>query len=171
LFPEALDWAIGHVVKGAQAAGRPRPHVAVFAYGAIDEDEEAALESARSIAAWFPQTAPRICDLGGLSPEIVTRVREAYEGGEFQEAAEAARQLPDSFVQKVALAGNRERAMAQIRTVLRAGADSVHVFPIGSGRMNTMRSFAGAWRAVMAERKAETPEHAARISHKEEDIS
>jgi 5,10-methylenetetrahydromethanopterin reductase len=150
LFPEALDWAIGQVVKGAQTAGRPRPHVAVFAYGAIDEDEEAALTSARSIAAWFPQTAPHICDLGGLSPEIVTRVREAYQGGEFQEAAAAARQLPDDFVRKVALAGNGKRAMGQIRAVLDAGADSMHVFPLGSGRMNTVRSFASAWRSVTA---------------------
>jgi 5,10-methylenetetrahydromethanopterin reductase len=156
LFPEALDWAIGQVARGAQAAGRPRPHVAVFAYGAIDEDEDAALENARSIAAWFPQTAPHICDLAGLAPEIVTRVREAYQGGEFQEAAVAAQQLPDSFVRKVALAGNGKRVMGQIRTVLGAGADSVHVFPIGSGRMNTVRSFAGAWRSVMAERQAET---------------
>jgi len=47
LFPEALDWAIAQVARGAEAAGRPRPHVAVFAYGAIDEDEERALENAR----------------------------------------------------------------------------------------------------------------------------
>ena len=171
LFPEALDWAIAQVARGAKAAGRPRPHVAVFAYGAIDEDEEAALENARSIAAWFPQTAPHICDLAGLSPEIVTRVREAYQGGEFQEAAVAARQLPDSFVRKVALAGNGKRAMGQIRAVLDAGADSVHVFPIGSGRMNTVRSFASAWRSVMAELQAKAPNPTARISHIEEDIS
>jgi 5,10-methylenetetrahydromethanopterin reductase len=157
LFPEALDWAIAQVARGAAAAGRPRPHVAVFAYGAIDEDEETALENARSIAAWFPQTAPHICRLAGLSPEIVTRVRAAYQGGEFQEAATAARQLPDSFVRKVALAGNRERAMAQIRTVLDAGADSVHLFPIGGGRMNTIRSFASAWRSVAAEPEAKAP--------------
>jgi 5,10-methylenetetrahydromethanopterin reductase len=157
LFPEALDWAIAQVARGAKAAGRPRPHVAVFAYGAIDEDEQAALENARSIAAWFPQTAPHICDLAGLSPEIVTRVREAYQGGEFQEAAAAARRLPDSFVRKVALAGNGERAIGQIRAVLDAGADSVHVFPIGSGRMNTVRSFAGAWRSATAGRYGQTP--------------
>ena len=171
LFPEAVGWAIAQVDRGARAAGRPRPHVAVFAYGAIDEDEEAALENARSIAAWFPQTAPHICDLAGLSPEIVTRVREAYQGGEFQEAAVAARQLPDSFVRKVALAGNGKRAIGQIRAVLDAGADSVHVFPIGSGRMNTVRSFADAWRSVMAELQARAPNPTARISHIEEDIS
>jgi 5,10-methylenetetrahydromethanopterin reductase len=151
LFPEALDWAIAHVAKGAQAAGRPRPHVAVFAYGTIDEDEDTALEGARSIAAWFPQTAPHICDLAGLPQKTVNQVREAYAGGEFQEAAAAARQLPDSFVRKVALAGNGKRAAEQIRAVLATGADSMHVFPIGGGRMNTVRAFASAWRSATAE--------------------
>src|SRR5690348_10458675 len=35
LFPEALEWAVAQVERGARAAGRARPHVAVFAYGAI----------------------------------------------------------------------------------------------------------------------------------------
>ena len=65
LFPEALAWALEHVERGAAKAGRPRPHVAVFAYGAIDEDRDAAMESARTIAAWFPQTSPAICELCG----------------------------------------------------------------------------------------------------------
>ncbi len=148
LFPEALEWAIGHVARGAQAAGRPRPRLAVFAYGAIDEDEPAALAAARSIAAWFPQTAPHICDLAGLPRAAVDRVRGSYHGGEFQEADAAARDLPDEFVRKVALAGNRERASGQIRAALDAGADSVHVFPLGAGRMKTVRAFAQSWSAA-----------------------
>jgi 5,10-methylenetetrahydromethanopterin reductase len=119
--------------------------VAVFAYGAIDADEDAALGSARSIAAWFPQTAPHICDLAGLPRDLADRVRAGYQGGEFQEAAAAARELPDEFVRKVALAGNGARAGAQIRAALAAGADSVHVFPLGARRMDTVRAFARAW--------------------------
>jgi 5,10-methylenetetrahydromethanopterin reductase len=145
LFPEALEWAVAQVERGARAAGRPRPEVAVFAYGCIDEDEETALASARSIAAWFPQTAPGICDLAGLPRELADRVRAGYSGGEFQEAAAAARELPDEFVRKVALAGNGKRAAAQIRAALDAGADSVHVFPLGARRMDTVRAFAQAW--------------------------
>jgi 5,10-methylenetetrahydromethanopterin reductase len=147
LFPEALDWAVAQVARGAEMAGRPRPHIAVFAYGAIDEDEHAALESARSIAAWFGQTAPRICDLAGLPRDLVDRVRAGYSGGEFQEAAAAARLLPDEFVRKVALAGNRQHAAERIGAVLRAGADSVHVFPLGAERMKTVRAFAEVWHA------------------------
>lgn len=150
LFPEALHWAISHVSRGAEAAGRPRPHVAVFAYGAVDEDEEAALASARSIAAWFPQTAPVICDLAGLPAAAAEAVRSAYRGGEFQEAAGAALELPEEFVRKVALAGNRQRAASQIQAVLAAGADSVHVFPLGASRMATVRAFAQSWAAATA---------------------
>jgi 5,10-methylenetetrahydromethanopterin reductase len=148
LFPEALDWAVSQVARGAEAAGRPRPHLAVFAYGAIDEDERAALEAARSIAAWFPQTAPRICDLAGLPRDLADRVRAGYRGGEFQEASAAARMLPDEFVRKVALAGNRQHAAERIGAALGAGADSVHVFPLGSERMKTVRAFAEVWGAM-----------------------
>jgi 5,10-methylenetetrahydromethanopterin reductase len=147
LFSEALDWAVSRVEQGARAAGRPRPHIAVFAYGAIDEDEQAALEAARSIAAWFPQTAPGICHLAGLPRDLVDRVRAGYSGGEFQEAAAAARVLPDEFVRKVALAGNRQHAAERIGAALGAGADSVHVFPLGAERMKTVTAFAEVWRA------------------------
>ena len=143
LFPEAIAWALDHVDRGAAEAGRPRPHIAVFAYGAIDQDQGRALESARSIAAWFPQTAPVICELAGLPYELVQEVRERYAGGEFQEAGSAASLLPDEFVRRVALAGDRTLALEHIREAAAAGADSVHVFPLGHGRMETVRAFAG----------------------------
>lgn len=142
LFPEALNWAVSQVAGSAEAAGRPRPHIAVFAYGAIDEDEPAALAAARPIAAWFPQTAPGICDLAGLPRDVAGRVRAGYQGGEFQEASAAARLLPDEFVRKVALAGGRQHAAERVRAALAAGADSVHVFPLGPERMKTVRAFA-----------------------------
>ncbi len=152
LFSDGLAWAIEHVERGASAAGRPRPHVAVFAYGAIDEDQDAALEAARTIAAWFPQTAPVVCELWGLEPELVASVRDAYRGGEFQEAAAAARLLPDDFVREVALAGDREQARGRIEAALAAGADSVHVFPLGQRRMETVDAFAACFRDVVGVR-------------------
>jgi 5,10-methylenetetrahydromethanopterin reductase len=148
LFPEALAWAIEHLDRGAAKAGRPRPHVAVFAYGAIADNEEAALASARSIAAWFPQTAPVICELAGLPATLVEEVRARYAGGEFQEAEEAARLLPDEFVRAVALAGDPSQAQERIEAAVGAGADSVHVFPLGADRLGTITSFAAAFASV-----------------------
>jgi 5,10-methylenetetrahydromethanopterin reductase len=56
--------------------------------------------------------------------------------------------LPDEFVRKVALAGDRSEARARIEAVLGAGADSVNVFPLGDQRMETVRNFARCWREV-----------------------
>src|SRR5207344_308763 len=95
-----------------------------------------------TIAAWFPQTAPGICELWGLPADLVEDVRVRYAGGEFQEAREAARLLPDDFVRSVALAGDADDARARVEAVAGAGADSVHVFPLGEGRMATVEAFA-----------------------------
>jgi 5,10-methylenetetrahydromethanopterin reductase len=148
LFPESLAWALEHVDRGAATAGRARPHIAVFAYGAIDDDESVALAAARPIAAWFPQTAPVICELGGLPAPLVDQVRERYAGGEFQEAEDAAHLLPDAFVRKVALAGDASAARERIEAVAAAGADSVHVFPLGGNRLQTIEAFAACFDEV-----------------------
>ena len=78
-------------------------------------------------------------------------MKTRYAGGEFQEAAAAARLLPDEFVRRVALAGNADRARERIAAAVNAGADSVNVFPLGEERMQTVRAFA----ACIAERADE----------------
>ena len=142
LHPDGVGYALEHIDRGARAAGRGRPHVTVFAYGAIDEDEESAIETGRTIAAWFPQTAPVYCRLAGLDQAIIDQVRASYSGGEFQEAARAAAALPVDFVKRMALAGGRAEAAAHLATLREIGVDSVTVFPLGADRMATVRAFA-----------------------------
>jgi 5,10-methylenetetrahydromethanopterin reductase len=143
LHPEGIMFALEHIDRGAEAAGRSeRPPVTVFAYGAIDEDEEAAIAAARTIAAWFPQTAPVHCRLAGLPQETIDQVRASYAGGEFQEAARAAEALPVEFVKRMALAGGKDEARQHLRTLAGLGVDSVTVFPLGPDRMATVRAFA-----------------------------
>jgi 5,10-methylenetetrahydromethanopterin reductase len=143
LHPDGISFALEHIDRGAEAAGRSqRPPVTVFAYGAIDEDEEAAIAAARTIAAWFPQTAPVHCRLAGLPQETIDQVRASYAGGEFQEAARAAEALPVGFVKRMALAGGRAEARQHLRDLAGLGVDSVTVFPLGTDRMATIRAFA-----------------------------
>lgn len=149
LHPDGVRFALDHIERGASEAGRARPHVAVVAYGAIDEDERRALTAAAPIAAWFPQTAPVYCELAGLDPAIVRQVRATYSGGEFQEATAAGELIPADFVRRMALAGGREHASAHLRNLVDVGVDSVHVFPLGPNRMGTIRAFAECWRAVI----------------------
>lgn len=147
LHSDVVTWALNRIDEGVAEAGRSeRPHVAIFAYGAVIDDPVAAMASARTIAAWFPQTVPQLCEVAGLSAELVTQVQQAYKGGEFQEAEAAAALLPDDFVQRMALYGGVEEAREHIRTLTSLGVDSINVFPLGDDRMATIRGFAQALR-------------------------
>jgi len=150
LHPDGIEFALSHIDRGVAMAGREkRPEITVFAYGAIDEDEDVALAAGRTIAAWFPMTAPMYCELAGLSPELVARVREQYSGGEFQEAAKAAELLPEDFVRRMSLSGNKDAAREHIRTLTKLGVDSMTVFPLGgdaTSRMATVSAFADCLR-------------------------
>ncbi len=148
LEPTAIKWALDRVNVGAEKAQRPRPHVALFVYGVIDEDEDRAVSNARSIAAWFPQTAPNYCDLVGLDPEIARAVRKSYSGGEFHEATAAATLLPRKFVQAMAVAGNRDRITRQLSALTETGVDSIHIFPLGDDRIATVSAFEECWRRL-----------------------
>ncbi len=144
LFSDGVRWAMEHVRRGAESVGRAAPPVHVFAYGAVSDDADAAMAAARSIAAWFPQTAPHYCEMAGLAPEIAEEVRNRYRGGEFQEAAEAAELLPEEFVRRMALAGGEDDAREHLRTLAALGVDTVDVFPLGEGRRETIERFARA---------------------------
>ncbi|GAA4543862.1 LLM class flavin-dependent oxidoreductase [Pseudonocardia xishanensis] len=150
LHSDGLTYALEHIDRGVDMAGRDaRPKITVFAYGAIDEDEDVALAAGRTIAAWFPMTAPVYCGLAGLSPELVAQVREMYSGGEFQEAEKAAALLPDDFVRRMSLSGNRAAAREHIRTLDKLGIDSMAVFPLGGdadSRIATVTAFADCLR-------------------------
>jgi 5,10-methylenetetrahydromethanopterin reductase len=143
LHPDGIRFALEHIDRGAAQAGRDaRPEVTVFAYGAIDDDDEAAaFAAAKTIAAWFPQTAPVYCELAGLSPSLVAEVRRSYAGGEFQEAATAAGLLPAEFVHRMALAGGSAEACGHIRELAALGIDNMTVFPLGPSRMQTAARF------------------------------
>ena len=150
LHPEGLQWAIDHIDRGVEEAGRSaRPKITVFAYGAIADATAAALEAGRTNAAWFPQTAPVYCEMAGLSADLIQQVRAMYEGGEFQEAAAAARLLPDDFVHRMALAGDLDRAKEHLRNMRDLGVDGVSVFPLGEDRMKTVRNFRKAYDEVI----------------------
>lgn len=140
LFKEGLDYAMTHIKKGESRSGR-KVQRAVFAYGALDEDAARAVDDARSIAAWFCQTAPVYCSLAGMSDELVQQVRLAYDGGEFQEAQAAARLIPDDMVRKMAFAGSPADGIEKVRDLIDAGVDCINFFPLGANRIDSIEAF------------------------------
>jgi 5,10-methylenetetrahydromethanopterin reductase len=143
LFPEGLAFAREHVDRGRAAGGRPAFDETLFLYGAVSDDAEAALESARTIAAWFPKTAPHYAKLAGMSDELIEAVNAVYAGGEFQHAGEAARLIPDELVRKIAFCGTPGQAREKLDWLRESGVESVSVFPLGADRPGTIERFAG----------------------------
>jgi 5,10-methylenetetrahydromethanopterin reductase len=142
LFPEGLAYAREHVARGRALSDRPSFDETLFLYGAISDDEAEAIESARSIAAWFPKTAPRYARLAGMSDELIESVNAAYAGGEFQHAQDAARLIPDEIVQKIAFCGTPSTAHEKLDWLRGSGVGAVSVFPLGQDRRGTIARFA-----------------------------
>ena len=142
LFPEGLAFAREHVARGRALGGRPSFDETLFLYGAISDDEEAALDAARTIAAWFPKTAPDYARLAGMSDELIDSVNAAYSGGEFQHARDAARMIPDDLVRKIAFCGTPAQAEKKLDWLREAAVDGVSVFPLGQDRRGTIARFA-----------------------------
>lgn len=142
LFPEGLEFAREHLEAGREKSERESFEETFFLYGAIDEDENKALESARSIAAWFPKTAPVYARLAGMSDELIDQVNAAYAGGEFQHAQQAASLISDDLVRKIAFCGTPAQAREKLDWVEEAAPTGVSVFPIGQDRRGTIERFA-----------------------------
>jgi 5,10-methylenetetrahydromethanopterin reductase len=142
LFPEGLAFAREHVTRGREREGRPHFDETLFLYGAISQHEEDALDAARTIAAWFPKTAPDYARLAGMSEELIETVNSAYSGGEFQHAREAAGMIPDELVRKIAFCGTPAQAQEKLDWLREAAVDAVSVFPLGQDRRGTIERFA-----------------------------
>ncbi len=142
LFPEGLAFARDHLARGRARSGGGPFEETLFLYGAIDEDEQRALEAARSIAAWFPKTAPAYARLAGMSDELIDAVNTAYAGGEFQHAQRAASLVPDELVRKIAFCGTPAQAEAKLGWLREEGVRGVSVFPLGEDRRGTIARFA-----------------------------
>jgi 5,10-methylenetetrahydromethanopterin reductase len=142
LFPEGLAFAREHVARGRSQSGRADFDETLFLYGAVADDEQAALESARTIAAWFPKTAPHYAKLAGMSDELIAAVNDAYSGGEFQHARAAAKLISDELVRRIAFCGTPSQAQEKLDWLRQAGVESVSVFPLGDDRRGTIERFA-----------------------------
>jgi 5,10-methylenetetrahydromethanopterin reductase len=142
LFPEGLAFAREQLARGRARAQRESFEETLFLYGAVDDDEQRALDAARSIAAWFPKTAPDYARLAGMSDELIDAVNGAYAGGEFQHARGAASLIPDELVRKIAFCGTPGQAEAKLAWLRDEDVRSVSVFPLGPDRRGTIERFA-----------------------------
>lgn len=144
-FKEGLEFALDHLRRGAERAGRTLDDIDVawHLFGTMDTDRDRARDAARPIAAWFPLRSPLYCRIAGVPDELASQIREIYAGGEFHEAKEAHRLTTDEMVDKFCVAGTPEDWQERIAMGKSLGISHVEIFPMGE-RFDLVRSVANA---------------------------
>lgn len=144
LFPEAIEFALECIAKGAKKARRSLDEIDIWlmACGRISEDRAEALDSSRSMAAWFAQTASHYCEVAGFDPEIIRNIQDAYQGGEFHLAKDAAALVSDEMVELFTIAGTPKESRERIEPLLMDGVRGINFMPIGPDRFQSSRLFA-----------------------------
>ncbi len=134
-----VRWAREQIALGQAAAGRDDHHrLAVFAMYAVDRDPAAARATLRPFMAFYLSLMPKnpLTDAYGIGDELA----ELAQGGAERIAAE----MPDQWLEDLAIAGDPEECAAKIRRLLDAGADSVALFPMPVERAGEVVRLTGA---------------------------
>ena len=96
---------------------------------AVDEDGQAARDSARASLAFYRQHGPNaLTDVYGIS----TSCRFLIDKGGYQAVRDG---MPDQWVADLAVAGTPAECAAKIQALWAGGADSVALFPIATDRL------------------------------------
>ncbi len=144
VFPEAVRYAFSNIEKGATKAGRTLADIEVWvmACGVVSEDGEYGRDRSRTMAAWFAQTAPVYCELGGVDASVVERIQKVYSGGEFQLAKDSAELVPDEMVELFTVGGSPADARERIEHLSDLNYAGINFMPIGPQRTQSFKLFA-----------------------------
>ncbi len=135
---EYIRWARALVDEGAAAAGvTTRRRIVTFGLFCGDSDPAAARAAIRPTVAFYLtlMIGTELMSVYGIDDDL----RELATGGPERVAAE----MPDSWLEDLAIAGNGEQCAEKVQALLDAGADSVILFPAPFERGEELVRFAG----------------------------
>jgi alkanesulfonate monooxygenase SsuD/methylene tetrahydromethanopterin reductase-like flavin-dependent oxidoreductase (luciferase family) len=127
-----VRWAREQIRAGAEAAGRASdPHrVVTYVLYSVDHDSRTAKEAVREATAFYLHAMPdnALSEVYGVQGELQELV--ARGGPEL-----VARELPDAWLEDLAVAGDPDEVAAKVRALLDAGSDAVALwlFPLDRG--------------------------------------
>jgi len=145
-FAEGIEFARAQVKLGADRVGRSLDDVdfAWLVFGVLEDDLSRARDIGRTMASWFPYRSDVYCRLAGIPAEIVSAVREAYNGGEFSEAYAAHALTSDEMVDKFVIAGPVDVWSDRFSMAREHGIHHLEIFGLGD-RMRLYRTIADIW--------------------------
>lgn len=135
---EYVAWARALLDQGAAEAGAPRRRLVTFGLYCGDDDAAAARAALRPTVALYLSlmVGTELLSVYGIGDEVA----ELAAGGVEHIAA----QMPDRWMDDLAIAGDAETCAAQVRRLLDAGADSVILFPAPFERGADLVRYAGS---------------------------
>jgi 5,10-methylenetetrahydromethanopterin reductase len=136
--PEYVSWAREQIAFGQRQAGREGGHrLTVFAASCIDTTPSSARQQLRPWLASAIASRRRDAQLAPLG--ILPQVRELLEAGG-QERLEA--EMPDAWIDRLAVVGTPEDCRLAIRRLADAGADTVVLVPLPDKNLDELDLFA-----------------------------
>jgi 5,10-methylenetetrahydromethanopterin reductase len=133
-MPAYVRWARARIAEGARAAGRTAPlGLAAFAFFAVGSDGARAKAALRPSVAFYLAAGGRnaLTDAYGISDELEAMLAAGGAGA-------VEREMPDRWLDDLAVAGDPDECAEKVRRLLDAGADSVVLFPMPSERSEEM---------------------------------
>jgi 5,10-methylenetetrahydromethanopterin reductase len=136
--PAYVSWAREQIACGQQEVGRVNPHrLTVFAFTCVDSHRSTACQQLRPLitsAIASDKIDSQIAPLG-----ILPKVREFLEnGGPPRLEAE----MPDEWIEQLAIVGTPEECMLAIRLLIDAGANTVVLVPLPDKSLDELDLFA-----------------------------
>jgi 5,10-methylenetetrahydromethanopterin reductase len=125
---EYIRWARRAVTQAASSVGRTEPHrLVTYVLYSVDRDSRKAKEAVRDVTAFYLEAMPdnALSQVYGITDQV----GEMLAGGS---AATVAREMPDQWLEDLAIAGEPDECAAKIQAFLEAGSDSVNLwlFPL-----------------------------------------
>lgn len=120
-----IRWARERIDEGRAAAGRDDPHrIATFAMFCVDPDGTVAKERLRPLMGFYLTALARssLTAAYGIADELEEMVERGWEA--------VASEMPERWIDDLAVAGDPVECTAKIQALLDAGSDSVVLFPV-----------------------------------------
>ena len=138
--PAYVSWARSKVTEGAAQTDRSVRHrLVTYTLFSVDRDRRVAREAVRESIAFYLAAMPdsALTRVYGIRDEVTELLAT---GG----VEAVAREMPDSWIDDLAVAGDPDECAAKIRTLLDAGSDSVGLWLFPTDRVQELARFAAA---------------------------
>lgn len=124
-----LGWLHERVKEGQEKAGREGEHhrISTFALYAVDRDAAKAKAEARAVTAFYLAAVPKsaLTDVYGIGDELW----DMSQRGGANAAELIAREMPDTWIEDLVIAGEPDEVAEKIQVLLDAGSDAVALAP------------------------------------------